>query len=111
MEDVILLPRLMNLITTVGPAIKDSRVRARLESLVLGTLCGKNPKTITSILAFDAECGNQTTAWTTGAPSTVFHSHPGVGGVFSTSFPSRCRFARKASRSVLIDDTLVRKTG
>ena len=59
MADSTLLPYLLDLIALVAPAIKDSRVRERLRSLVLGVLCGDNPKTLTSILKFDAECGNR----------------------------------------------------
>ena len=114
MEDVILLPRLMNLITTVGPAIKDSRVRARLESLVLGTLCGKNPKTITSILAFDAECGNRDNSLDDWSAFYRFFSQSSweLEEFFSIIFSCAMSFCKEGeSIKVLIDDTLVRKTG
>jgi hypothetical protein len=104
----------MNLITTVGPAIKDSRVRARLESLVLGTLCGKNPKTITSILAFDAECGNRDNSLDDWSAFYRFFSQSSweLEEFFSIIFSCAMSFCKEGeSIKVLIDDTLVRKTG
>jgi hypothetical protein len=114
MEDAALLSHLMNLIATVGTAIRDSRVRSRLNSLVLGTLCGDSPKTITSILNFDAECGNRDNGEDDWSAVYRFFSQSSweLEEFFSIVFSCGMSFCKEDEPvKVLIDDTLLRKTG
>lgn len=114
MEDAALLPHLMNLISAAGPAIRDSRVRTKLEPLVLGTLCGDSPKTITSILEFDAERGNRDNSLDDWSAFYRFFSQSSweLEEFFGIVFSCAMSFCKEGDPvRILVDDTLLRKTG
>ena len=114
MADSTLLPYLLDLIACMAPAIKDSRVRERLRSLVLGVLCGDSPKTITSILKFDAECGNRNNDVDDWSAIYRFFSQSSweLEEFFAILLSCGLSFYKEDDPVRLaIDDTLLRKTG
>lgn len=114
MEDLSLLPCLLELVSRLAPAIKDSRVRKKLPSLVLGVLGGENPKTLTSVLGFDAECGNRNNLLDDWSAFYRFFSRSSweLNEFFAILFSYGLAFYKEGEPVMIaIDDTLLRKTG
>ena len=114
MTDATLLLSLMDLVSHVAPAIKDSRSREKFGQLVLGVLCGNSPKTLTSVLEFDAECGNRNNTLDDWSSFYRFFSQSSweLEEFFAILFANGLLFYEEAEPvRITIDDTLLRKTG